>query len=150
MKAGQLFALIMGIFFLLAGVMGFVPAFVHDPMSTDAGYGYLLGLFPINYLHNLVHIIVGLAGILTSISLDSSRVYGRSLAIFYGLLTVMGLIPVANTTFGLIPIFGNDVWLHALSAAIAFYFGFVDQPGLLKISTEPSAEVEDYFPKSLS
>ncbi len=150
MKAGQLFALVMGILFLLAGIMGFIPALVHNPVNADVGYGYLLGLFPINYLHNLIHIVVGLAGILTSISLDSSRVYGRALAIFYGLLAVMGLIPVANTTFGLIPIFGNDVWLHAVSAAIAFYFGFIAQPGLLKISTEPDVEVEDYFPRSLS
>ena len=36
----------------------------------------------------------------------------------------MGLIPGLNTTFGLIPIFGNDVWLHALTALIAAYFGW--------------------------
>ena len=40
------------------------------------------------------------------------------------LLTVMGLIPGLNTTFGLIPIHGNDVWLHALIAIAAAYFGF--------------------------
>lgn len=36
----------------------------------------------------------------------------------------MGLPPVLNTVFGLIPIFGHDVWLHALTALIAAYFGF--------------------------
>ncbi len=34
----------------------------------------------------------------------------------------MGLIPVLNTSFGLIPIFGHDVWLHALFALAAAYF----------------------------
>jgi hypothetical protein len=43
----------------------------------------------------------------------------------YGLLAILGLIPGTNTLFGLVPIYGHDVWLHALSALIAAYFGFV-------------------------
>ncbi len=143
MKAGQKFALIVGIFFFLCGVMGFIPAFVKEPTVTPdvanlgftTGYGYLLGLFPINVLHNIVHLLVGILGILASISLDSSRLYSGALGIFYGLLTVMGLIPATQSTLGLIPIFGNDVWLHAVTAAIAVYFGFLVKPDLLEIST---------------
>ncbi|MBD2064648.1 DUF4383 domain-containing protein [Funiculus sociatus GB2-A5] len=143
MKAGQKFALIIGIFFFLCGVMGFIPAFVKEPTVTPdvanlgftTGYGYLLGIFPINVLHNIVHLVVGLLGILASISLDSSRLYSGLLGIFYGLLTVMGLIPATQSTLGLIPIFGNDVWLHAVTAAIAVYFGFLVKPDLLEIST---------------
>ena len=37
---------------------------------------------------------------------------------------MMGLIPVLNMTFGLIPLYGHDVWLHAGIAAMAAYFGF--------------------------
>ncbi len=143
MKAGQKFALIIGIFFFLCGVMGFIPAFVKEPTVTPdvanlgftTGYGYLLGIFPINVLHNIVHLVVGILGILASISLDSSRLYSGALGIFYGLLTVMGLIPATQSTLGLIPIFGNDVWLHAVTAAIAVYFGFLVKPDLLEIST---------------
>ncbi|MBD1934606.1 MULTISPECIES: DUF4383 domain-containing protein [Cyanophyceae] len=143
MKAGQKFALIIGIFFFLCGVMGFIPAFVKEPTVTPdmanlgftTGYGYLLGIFPINVLHNIVHLVVGLLGILASISLDSSRLYSGALGIFYGLLTVMGLIPATQSILGLIPIFGNDVWLHAVTAAIAVYFGFIVKPDLLEIST---------------
>jgi hypothetical protein len=42
------------------------------------------------------------------------------------LLAILGLIPVAGIqyTFGLIPIEGHDVWLHALIAVAAAYFGF--------------------------
>ncbi len=36
----------------------------------------------------------------------------------------MGAIPATNTTFGFIPIFGNNVWLHGLTALIAAYFGY--------------------------
>ena len=42
----------------------------------------------------------------------------------YGLLTVMGLIPGLSTTFGLVPIYGADVALHAVIAAVSAYFGF--------------------------
>jgi hypothetical protein len=144
MKPGQYFALITGILFLAVGLMGFIPGFVREPMMASEavglgvgnGYGNLMGLFPINILHNVVHIVVGLSGIFASMALDGSRVYSRALAVFYGLLAIMGLIPVANTTFGLIPIFGNDVWLHALTAAIAFYFGFIASPGLLELSSK--------------
>lgn len=143
MKAGQYFALITGIIFLLVGVMGFIPGFVQAPTGTadavglafTSGYGDLLGLFPINVLHNIVHLLVGILGIVASVSLGSSRLYSGGLAIFYGLLTIMGLIPATQATLGLIPIFGNDVWLHAVTAAIATYFGFIATPDLLELRT---------------
>ncbi|NHC33767.1 DUF4383 domain-containing protein [Scytonema millei] len=143
MKAGQYFALITGIIFLLVGVMGFIPGFVQAPTGTadavglafTSGYGDLLGLFPINVLHNIVHLLVGILGIVASVSLGSSRLYSGGLAIFYGLLTIMGLIPATQATLGLIPIFGNNVWLHAVTAAIATYFGFIATPDLLELRT---------------
>jgi hypothetical protein len=58
----------------------------------------------------------------------SSVVYARDVALIYALLTILGLIPATSTTFGLVPIYGNDVWLHAVLAAVAAYFGFVHKP----------------------
>ena len=51
--------------------------------------------------------------------------YARSVAVVYALFAIMGLLPALNTTFGLVPLHGNDVWLHAVLAAVAAYFGFV-------------------------
>ncbi|MBD0335981.1 MAG: DUF4383 domain-containing protein [Cyanobacteria bacterium Co-bin13] len=139
MKPAQLFALIVGVLYLGIGVMGFVPGLVShsatmpgyvEAVGSHGGFGYLLGLFPINTAHNIVHLLVGVVGILTSIALDSARYFSGLLAVFYGLLTIMGLIPVANTTFGLIPIYGNDVWLHAGTTLLAIYFGFIATPNL--------------------
>lgn len=123
------FALIAGIVYVLVGLMGFIPGMVMTPgtgpsVAVDAGYGYLLGLFPVNVLHNLVHLAVGIWGLLSYRSAGGARAFSRGLAIFYGVLALMGLFPVLNTTFGLIPIFSHDIWLHALTAAIAAYFGF--------------------------
>lgn len=144
MKAGQYFALAIGIVYLLVGIAGFIPGLVTPPttspdmanLGVTTGYGYLLGLFPVNVLHNVVHLTVGLLGILGSISLGSARLFSGALALFYGLLTVFGLFPATQSTFGLIPIFGNDVWLHALTAAIATYFGFFATPDLAELGEE--------------
>lgn len=124
------FFLVIGIVFLAVGVMGFVPALVQpapagaQDVAVHANHGYLMGLFPINVLHNAVHLAVGALGLAASFGVLSPRLYSRGLAIFYGLLAIMGLIPWANTTFGLIPIHGNDIWLHAGTAAVAAYFGW--------------------------
>lgn len=124
------FAMILGIVYLAAGLLGFFPGAVSPPptgvpdLAVQSGYGYLLGLFPINVLHNFVHIAVGLWGLSASRSMGGAIAFSRGLAVFYGLLAVMGLLPVLNTTFGLIPIFSHDIWLHAGTAALAAYFGF--------------------------
>ncbi len=122
------FSLLFGIVFLAVGVLGFVPGFLHahdnPAVHVDGGLGLLFGLFPVNWLHNLVHIIFGLWGLAAARSLTAGRTYAKSVAVIYALLTVMGLLPFLNTTFGLVPIYGNDIWLHALLAAVAAYFGF--------------------------
>ncbi len=123
------FALIYGILFIIGGVMGFIPAFVtppHDapPLEVEANHGRLLGLFTVNVLHNIVHLLIGAFGVLASRSFGSSVLYARGVTIFYGLLTVLGLFPATNTLFGLVPLHDHDVWLHAGSALLAGYFGF--------------------------
>ncbi|HET9023794.1 MAG TPA: DUF4383 domain-containing protein, partial [Burkholderiaceae bacterium] len=51
--------------------------------------------------------------------------YFKAVAIIYAVLGVMGFIPGLRSTFGLIPLYGNDIWLHFVLAAVAAYFGFV-------------------------
>jgi hypothetical protein len=126
----KMFALILGILYVIGGLAGFVPALSphsHDmpPIAVDSFYGKAMGLFPVNILHNLVHLGIGAWGIIGSRSIDGARMFGKGLAVFYGLLAILGLIPATNTMFGLVPLYGNDVWLHAGTALIAAYFGFV-------------------------
>jgi hypothetical protein len=123
------FALIWGIGFLAAGASGFVPALsppaVHPGLTMEHGSAMALGLFPVNTLHNIVHLLFGVWGLLAARSVGASRTFAQAVAVIYGLLIVLGLIPQTNTTFGLVPLHGNDVWLHALLALPAAYFGFV-------------------------
>jgi hypothetical protein len=124
------FALIFGIVFLAVGVAGFIPGLLHDAtphedLTVTTGYGHILGLFPVNVLHNVVHLLFGVWGILAYRSIGGAVTYARAVAIAYGLLVVFGFIPTLNVLFGLTPLYGNDIWLHALLAVVAAYFGWV-------------------------
>ena len=121
---------------LPSAAAGKLVAFGTVARTPETGYGYLLGLFPVNVLHNLVHLVIGVLGMLAAGRAYNAVVYSRGLAVFYGLLAVMGLFPVLYTTFGLIPIFGNDVWLHGLTAAAAAYFGWSASIGRPEITIE--------------
>jgi hypothetical protein len=120
-------ALSLGLLFLLLGLAGFLPAFVTPAANpTDnPGFGYLFGLFPTNYFHNAIGILVGVWGIAAYLSLSGAIVFNRIFAILYAAGALLGLLPFTNTLFGLTPLFGNNIWLNALVAAIAFYYGFV-------------------------
>src|SRR5690625_1734613 len=101
----QRFALIIGLAFLAAGILGFVPALLTPdpttPLALEGMHGRLFGLFPVNWLHNLVHLAVGVWGLAATRSFTNSVSFSRGLAIIYGILAVMGLFPVLNTVFGL-------------------------------------------------
>jgi Domain of unknown function (DUF4383) len=113
-----------------------VPAALTAP-PTDAPrtsvtilYGYLLGLFPVNVVLSVVHLVIGAAGVAAWQAdhvwhrIMSPKMYARGLTFLYGALAVLGVIPAMNTLFGIVPIYGHDVWLHAGTAAIAGYFGW--------------------------
>jgi hypothetical protein len=131
--ATRYFALVLGIAFLLVGVMAFIPGLVtengHDLHVKGPGTGYLLGLFHVNILHNAIHLLFGVWGIVAWRSFDASRMYARVVAIAYGVFAVLGILPAPmNTVFGLVPIHGHDVWLHAVIAIAAAYFGWATVP----------------------
>jgi len=107
------FALIFGIVFLLAGVSGFIPGMLHPvpadapPLTVPMGYGLVLGLLPVNLLHNLVHVLFGILGLVAFGGLFAPRLYAQIVAVSYGLPVILGLLPATNTLFGLVPIYGK-------------------------------------------
>ena len=121
-------AAVFGVVFLLVGVSGFFaspPPVDALPLQMDHGHGMALGMFPVNTLHNVVHLLFGVLGLMAAGGiLFGARAYFQVLAVSYALLAVLGAIPATQTTFGLIPIYGNDVWLHALIAVAAGVIGF--------------------------
>lgn len=141
MKPVQYFALIIGILYLVIGIAGVIPSLVSAPkVSAEAvnlgftiGYGDLLGMFPINFLHNLVHGLLGFLGIFCAATFASSRLYSGFIGIFYGVLTIFGLFPATQSMLGFVPIFGNNIWLHAITSVLGIYFGLIAMPSLAQI-----------------
>jgi len=122
------FALIFGIVFIAIGAAGFVPSLVSPPDGGDiGGHGMLLGLFPVNTPHNVVHLLFGLWGLAASRSATGAVGYARGVAILCAVLAVLGLLPATQDGFGYVPLYGKDVWLHAALALVAAYFGWVNR-----------------------
>lgn len=119
------FALVFGIIYLLIGILGLIPGLLTpaSPVAVNVLNGNLFGLFPVNIIHTIVHIIIGIWGILAYRTFSASRTYGRVVGVIFIILFIFGLIPVLNVLFGLIPLYGADVWLHLISGIVALYFG---------------------------
>jgi Domain of unknown function (DUF4383) len=115
----QMVALLFGAIYLAAGVLGFLPFLGGSYTMTNSA---LLGLFNINLLHNLVHIVIGIAGLAAAATLANSRMYCQVVGVVLLLLGVLGVF-VANP-LGLLYIGGLDIALHLVSGAVLAYFGF--------------------------
>jgi hypothetical protein len=114
-------ALVFGIVFLLIGILGLVAPGGRE-MGADPAPHILLGIFPVNLLHNIVHLVFGIWGIAASRSFAGAKSYAQIGGVIYLVLAVLGFI--APTTFVFIPIGGNDIWLHAVLGLALAYFGF--------------------------
>jgi uncharacterized protein DUF4383 len=125
------FALVFGIVFLLAGIAGFIPALLQPPQGGAIAPGthhmLLLGIFPVNAAHNIVHILFGLWGLAASRAGAQALLYARGVAIIYAVLVICGFVPSLDDLFGLVPLYGNDIWLHLALAIVAAYFGWVNR-----------------------
>lgn len=124
------FAMLTGVVYTTLGLLGFLPSALVSTLPDDPAlvfnpdYGYLLGLFPTNLLSNLLHLTIGIFGMLAFSSYEASLNYARRIAIFFGILTIFGLLPNLNTLFGLMPLYNQAFWLHGITALAAVYFGF--------------------------
>ena len=121
MTTVQRVAQIVGWGFLLVAVFGFFVSGMSMEADMERAHR-ILGLFAVNLLHNLVHVAFGVWGIVAARRFASARLYARAAGAIYVVLAVLGfLVP---TTFGLIPIGGHNIWLHALLGALLVGAGF--------------------------
>jgi len=113
----QLTARVFGSIFLLVGLIGLATT----PLSMDPGL--LLGLFPVNVLHNLVHLAFGAWGVIAGGTPRRALAYCQIGGGAYLLLAVLGLLTPSG--FGLVPLGGHDVWLHAVMGGILTAVGLL-------------------------
>ncbi|GGN95688.1 DUF4383 domain-containing protein [Nocardia rhizosphaerihabitans] len=112
----QLAALAVGAVFLLVGVLGFIPGVTTDYSSLEwAGHhsqAQLFGIFTVSVLHNIVHLIFGVAGLLAAAGAAQSRLYLIGGGLIYLVLWVYGLVIDLDSDANFVPVNTADNWLH--------------------------------------
>jgi hypothetical protein len=108
-------ALAIGVVYLLIGLLGFfVTGFENFASETNET---LLG-FEVNPLHNIVHILIGAAGIALARTLATARTFGWLLVAGYGLTFLYGVFAVGNENLNFLSLNWADNWLHLASVLL--------------------------------
>jgi hypothetical protein len=89
----EVLALAFGAVYILVGIVGF---FVTGFDNFFEHTGRTLLWFEINGMHNVVHLLIGVAGLLLARTLAGARTYGWLLAVGYGAAFVYGLFAVGE------------------------------------------------------
>jgi len=110
--------MVVGIVFLVIGLAGFIPGITtHYGSLTFAGHdsgAKLFGVFQISVLHNIVHLLFGVAGIAMARAYDTARLYLIGGGAIYLVLWLYGLIVSDHSAANFIPVNTADDWLHFL------------------------------------
>jgi hypothetical protein len=115
-------AIVFGIFFIIAGIGGFIPALA--PAHGDNGR-MLFGLFMVGPVHNIIHLASGAAALLCAFAgAGAARKYFQIFGIVYLLVALIGFVYGNSPIMGIMEHNVHDIWLHILIAAAALYFGF--------------------------
>jgi uncharacterized protein DUF4383 len=116
----QIAAAVVGVAFLLPGVLGFIPGVTtHYEMLDFAGHesgAKLLGIFGISVLHNIVHLAFGVAGLFFARTFDGARGYLIGSGVIYLVLSIYGVLIDHQSAANFVPIDAADNWLHLVLA----------------------------------
>lgn len=109
-------ALAVGVVFLLVGVLGFIPGITSNfDQLQFAGSGseaLLLGIFQVSILHNIVHLLFGIAGIAMAKTATGAYNYLLWGGVIYAVLFIYGLIIPADSPANFVPLNVADDILH--------------------------------------
>jgi hypothetical protein len=106
-------ARLVGIVFLLVGILGFVPGITTElydglDFAGDGSEAELLGIFQVSVLHNIIHLLFGVAGLALAATASGARTYLIGGGALYLVLWLLGLIGGLDW----VPANTADNWLH--------------------------------------
>ena len=137
MKLIQRVAAVTGFLFVVVSILGFALTGWSGSMThvTMASAPRLFGMFPVNPMHNLLHLLIGLWGLVAVRRARAATIYAATSGVLYLILAAVGFF--APTVFGMVPIGGYDILLHFM-LAIAL-IGFAFDAGMRDAVEEPVA-----------
>jgi prepilin signal peptidase PulO-like enzyme (type II secretory pathway) len=128
-KLAKTVATAVGAVFLLVGILGFVPGITTDyDTMTFANHhsdAKLLGIFEVSILHNIVHLLFGVAGLAAARNARNVPPYLFGAAIIYLVLTVYGIVIDKESSANFVPVNSADNWLHIVLALGMGALGYV-------------------------
>ena len=119
MSVAQRISIGFGVVYLAVGVLGFIPGITVP--SSQPGQGLLLGIFAVNAIHNIAHLILGALMLYAGSSAARFWVLSRTLAAVFAVLVVGSVIaPIAEGVAINLP----DTGLHLVSAVLMAWLAF--------------------------
>jgi hypothetical protein len=111
-------AIIFGIFFIVAGIGGFVPGL--------APGGMLFGIFMVGPVHNVIHLASGAVALFCAFAgAGAARKYFQIFGVIYLLVALIGFYYGNQPLMGMVEHNRADIWLHILIAAVSLGLGFL-------------------------
>ena len=128
----QLASMIFGVVFLLVGILGFIPGVTTDyDTMTFAGHhsdAMLLGIFEVSVLHNIVHLLFGVAGLALGRTIAGARAFLIGGGAIYAVLWIYGLLIDKDSAANFVPLNNADDWLHFVLAVAMIALGVLLVP----------------------
>ncbi len=120
-------ALVIGIVFLLVGILGFIPG--HGIVGMGA-------TFETDALHNIIHLVFGIVLIWVALKASHKAVTALKVTgVIYLILAIVGFIQ-GTTILGIVPVNAADNWLHLVLGIVIGALGFAGGKG----ASSPSME----------
>ncbi|MCD1269476.1 DUF4383 domain-containing protein [Microbacterium sp. MEC084] len=120
-------ALVFGIVFFIVGLGGFIPGLTQDVESLQfAGHeshAMLMGVFQVSILHNIVHLLYGVVGVLAARTFGGAKQFLIWGGAVYALLWLYGLLVPDEHAANFVPLNTADDWLHFVLAAAMIALG---------------------------
>nr|WP_318783755.1 DUF4383 domain-containing protein [Plantactinospora soyae] len=109
-------AVAVAVVFLALGVLGFIPDVTsrYDDLGLAGQHSgaRLFGVFEVSVLHNLVHLVSGVAGLALARTATGARTFLIGGGAVYLVLWVYGLAIEQDSAANFLPVNDADNWLH--------------------------------------
>jgi Domain of unknown function (DUF4383) len=119
-STAQTLAMVFGAAFLAVGILGFIPGITtnYDELkfAGDESDAELLGLFQVSILHNIVHVLLGIAGLALARTWEGAQTYLLGAGLIYVALVVYGILVAQESNANFVPLNNGDDWLHGILA----------------------------------
>ncbi|WP_434449250.1 DUF4383 domain-containing protein [Lentzea sp. E54] len=118
----QTAAMVVAVVFLVVGIAGFIPGLTtnYDGM-TFAGHestAMLLGVFHVSILHNIVHLLFGIVGLMMARTVAGASAFLIGGGVVYAVLWLYGLLVDHDSAANFVPLNAADNWLHLFLAVV--------------------------------